>query len=51
MKSIAVLFEVMKNDFIKMSKTKKCKNLEYIFLEQQLHNTKESFVLVDEHIN
>lgn len=39
MKNIAVVCEVMKNDFIKMSKIKKDNNLDYIFLEQQLHNT------------
>jgi hypothetical protein len=39
MKNIAVVCEVMKNDFIKMSKNNKGNNLDYIFLEQQLHNT------------
>jgi len=39
MKNIAVVCEVMKDDFIKMSKNKKDNNMEYIFLEQQLHNT------------
>lgn len=39
MKNIAVVCEVMKDDFIKIAKNKKDNNLEYIFLEQQLHNT------------
>ena len=39
MKNIAIACEVMKDDFIKMSKIKKDNNLDYIFLEQQLHNT------------
>lgn len=39
MKNIAIVCDVMKNDFQKIVKSKDINNLDFIFMEQQLHNT------------
>ena len=39
MKNIAIVCDVMKNDFKRVAKSKNINNLDFIFMEQQLHNT------------
>ncbi|MBM3707873.1 MAG: DUF1638 domain-containing protein [Actinobacteria bacterium] len=39
MKNIAVVCDVMKNDFLGIVKSRNINNLDFIFMEQQLHNT------------
>jgi hypothetical protein len=39
MKNIAIVCDVMKNDLLKITKDKNIENLDFIFLEQHLHNT------------
>ena len=39
MKNVAIVCDVMKQDLEKIVKTKKIKNLDFVFMEQYLHNT------------
>ncbi len=39
MKNIAIVCDVMKSDLISIVDSKNINNIDFIFLEQQLHNT------------
>ncbi|MCE5330178.1 DUF1638 domain-containing protein, partial [bacterium] len=39
MKNIAIVCDVMKSDFMEIAEKKSLDNMDFIFMEQQLHNT------------
>ena len=39
MKNVAIVCDVMKQDLEKIVETKKIQNLDFVFMEQYLHNT------------
>lgn len=39
MKNVAIVCDVMKNDFLKIAADKNINNIDFVFMEQQLHNS------------